>query len=170
MKYSVVYSSKTGNTALLAKRLKQILPQEDLIYFGSADDSAIEADIIFVGSWTDKGNCSTEIIEFLKKLENKQVYLFGTAGFGGSEEYFRQLGERMAQNLSPKNILLGYYLCQGKMPKSVRSRYEILAQTQPEKANPMIENFDKALSHPDDEDLKRFENEVKSVLTNNLAV
>lgn len=39
-------------------------------------------------------------------------------------------------------------MCQGKMPMSVRQRYEQMAQKQPEKFIPMIENFDQALSHP----------------------
>ena len=35
-------------------------------------------------------------------------------------------------------------MCQGKMPMSVRQRYEQMAQKQPEKFIPMIENFDQA--------------------------
>ena len=34
MKYAIVYSSKTGNTAALADRLHDILPHEHCVYFG----------------------------------------------------------------------------------------------------------------------------------------
>lgn len=40
----------------------------------------------------------------------------------------------------------------GKNASSVRKRYEQMAQTQPEKFLPMIENFDQALSHPNAQD------------------
>lgn len=164
MKYSVVYSSNTGNTELLAKRIKKIIPQDELIYFGKADKSAENADVIFVGSWTDKGNCSRDIIEFLNGLRGKKVFIFATAGFGASQAYFDQLGNRMASNLTDDNQVIGCYLCQGKMPQSVRTRYESLANSQPDKAKQMIDNFDKALSHPNEEDLASLEMAVKKIL------
>lgn len=166
MSYAVVYSSNTGNTAQLAQRIKGILPPKDLIYFGVPAAEAALADIIFVGSWTDKGTCSSEICDFLKSLKAKQVYIFGTAGFGGSPAYFAQIGERMAQNLPSGNTLLGYYLCQGKMPAAVRSRYEEMAQTDPQKAKLMLDNFDRALSHPDEKDLDELERDVSKLLEN----
>lgn len=164
MKYAVVYSSNTGNTEMLAKRIKEIIPANDLTYFGKADKAAEEADIIFVGSWTDKGNCSEDIIEFLNNLSGKKVFIFATAGFGASQSYFEQLKSRMASNLPDDNQVIGSFLCQGKMPMSVRTRYESLAKSKPDMANQMLENFDKALSHPDENDLLNLESEVKKVL------
>lgn len=158
--YAIVYSSCTGNTAQLAQHLKDILPPEGLVYYGPPADEAMRADMLFVGSWTDKGTCSADIARFLGGLNDKQVYLFGTAGFGGTSAYFDQIAERMAQNLPKGNRLLGHYLCQGKMPQPVRKRYESMAQTEPEKAQPMLDNFDRALSHPDKDDLKGLEKAV----------
>lgn len=164
MNYAIVYSSNTGNTAQLAKCINDILPSEKLIYFGAPAAEAMQADILFVGSWTDKGTCSPEIAEFLNGLENKQIYLFGTAGFGGSSAYFEEIEKRMAQNIPSGNVLLGYYLCQGKMPQSVRTRYEAIAQTDPKKAQPMLDNFDRALSHPNQEDLEELKKSVSNLL------
>ena len=48
-------------------------------------------------------------------------------------------------------------MCQGKMPQSVRDRY-MKMKTQPEhpaNIDALIENFDRALSHPDEDDLER---------------
>lgn len=167
MSYAIVYSSQTGNTAQLATHIKHILPAKELIYFGSVSPEALHADILFVGSWTDKGTCSPEIAQFLHQLKNKQVYLFGTAGFGGSPAYFSQIGERMAQNLPTGNVLLGSYLCQGKMPQAVRARYEALAKTDPQKAQPLLDNFDQALPHPNQEDLEKLEKAISDLLKNN---
>ena len=164
MSYAVVYSSNTGNTTMLAECVKSVLPAEELIYFGTPAPEALQADIIFVGSWTDKGTCSSETGEFLKKLNGKQVYIFGTAGFGGDPGYFTGIGERMAKNLPADSTLLGCYICQGKMPRAVRSRYEAMAEKEPEKAKPMLDNFDRALSHPDRQDLEQLEKEVLNLL------
>ena len=164
MTYAIVYDSQTGNTALLAERIRKVLPAENLIYFGAPSAEALRADILFVGSWTDKGTCCEKIAQFLKSLQTKRVFLFGTAGFGGSAAYVSQIGNRMAENLSDGNVLLGTYLCQGKMPLSVRARYEALSKTDKEKAKPMLENFDRALSHPDQEDLEKLENTVIGTL------
>ena len=55
--------------------------------------------------------------------------------------------------------MIGTYMCQGKMPLSVRERYvKMLAQPDHRPGlERMIENFDRALSHPDREDLKRLQ-------------
>ena len=54
MSYAIVYSSKTGNTKLLADTLHDCLPQEGCDYFGFPDPAAMEADTLYVGFWTDK--------------------------------------------------------------------------------------------------------------------
>ena len=166
MNYAIVYSSRTRNTAQLAQRIKRLLPPESIVYYGPPAAEAMQADVLFVGSWTDKGTCSLEIAQFLSGLKNKQVYLFGMAGFGGSPDYFAQIEERIAQNLPSGNVLLGYYFCQGKMPQAVRTRYEAMAKTDPEKGKRMLNNFDQALSHPDQEDLRMLEKAVSHMLKN----
>ena len=69
MKYAIVYSSKTGNTAALADRLHDILPHEHCVYFGDTSHYSPElgADLIFAGFWTDKGSCDDRTRIFLKK-------------------------------------------------------------------------------------------------------
>ena len=49
--------------------------------------------------------------------------MFGTAGFGGDTEYFDKILKKVEKNLDRSNILRGSYMCQGKMPNSVRERY-----------------------------------------------
>ena len=92
MSYAIVFSSKTGNTKLLADALHACLPQENCCYFGTPDPAAMKADDLYVGFWTDKGNADGSTLDFLKQLHGKSIFLFGTAGFGGSEEYFNKIG------------------------------------------------------------------------------
>lgn len=164
MTYSVVYTSATGNTAQLAQVLKEILPAADLAYFGKPDSEGAGADLIFAGFWTDKGNCGEELASFLKSLRGKRVFLFGTAGFGGAAAYFERILSGVKTNLDPSNTVAGTYMCQGKMPTAVRSRYETLQSTDPERARGMLENFDKALSHPDEGDLAALKQAVRAIL------
>ena len=162
MSYAIVYSSRTGNTAQLAQVLREALPQEACSYFGEPHAEALSADTIYVGFWTDKGTCDESTAHFLQSLTEQKVFLFGTAGFGGSQAYFDQIAGRMGENLGESNTFLGYFLCQGKMPQSVRARYEAMEQNERTKA--LLQNFDAALSHPDEADLQALEQAVSRSL------
>ncbi|WP_330641829.1 flavodoxin family protein BilS [Cuneatibacter sp. NSJ-177] len=163
MKYAIVYSSRSGNTALLAEALKEGLPKEGCRYFGTADLAQKDANaweavtgskLVLLGFWTDKGNCDEKSASVLKKLRNQKIFLFGTAGFGGSEEYFQKILTAVKQQADPSNTFVGSYLCQGKMSVSVRRRYETMLAEKPgdKKILGMLENFDRAQNHPNEED------------------
>lgn len=153
MSYAIVYSSRTGNTAMLAQAIREALPPEECIYFGEPDPRALEAETLYVGFWTDKGSCDEKIASFLESLTGQQVFLFGTAGFGGASAYFDQILDRAAAHLGPQVRLMGRYMCQGKMPQVVRDRYQAMEESPRRTA--MLANFDQALSHPNEEDLAR---------------
>ncbi len=161
--YAIVYSSKTGNTKILADTLHDCLPQEGCDYFGIPDPAAMEADTLYVGFWTDKGNADEGTSDFLKQLHGKNIFLFGTAGFGGSKEYFDKILKKVEHSLDKSNTVFGCYMCQGKMPMSVRQRYEEMKKQPIHLPNldAMIENFDKALSHPDADDLEQLKQAVR---------
>ena len=163
MSYAIVFSSKTGNTKLLADTLHTCLPQENCCYFGAPDPAALKADDLYVGFWTDKGTADESTLDFLKQLHGKNIFLFGTAGFGGSEEYFSKILKKVERSLDRSNTVFGRYMCQGKMPLSVRQRYEGMKKQPVHLPNldALIENFDNALSHPDADDLERLKQAVK---------
>ena len=163
MSYAIVFSSKTGNTRLLADTLRASLPQNECTYFGAPAPEALEAETLYIGFWTDKGHADDTLTAFLQTLKGKRVFLFGTAGFGGSAPYFEKILAATRQALDGSNTVIGSFMCQGKMPVSVRQRYEAM------KAKPLhipnldalIENFDKALSPPDAADLEQLKQAVK---------
>ena len=163
MSYSIVYSSQTGNTKQLAETLRETLPQEGCRYFGTPAEAAAEADTLYVGFWTDKGKADADTLEFLQQLRGKQIFLFGTAGFGGSVPYFEKILAATRKALDGSNTVIGSFMCQGKMPVSVRQRYEAM-KAQPAhipNLDALIANFDKALSHPDAADLEQLKQAVK---------
>lgn len=165
MTYSIVFSSVTGNTACLAERVKASLPTDKLVYFGSPNEIAPISDILFVGFWVDKGKPDSASEQFLKAIENKSIFLFGTAGFSDNNGYYEKLLENASKCIKPSNKLMGSFICQGKMPDSVRNRYESMLSANPkdEKIKTMIENFDKAKCHPDNSDLEILSQKVKSI-------
>ena len=150
MKYAIVYSSRTGNTELLAQRLRDSLPTEDCLYLGPPSEEALAAEKLYVGFWTDKGTCDESIAAFLRSITHQQVFLFGTAGFGGAPAYFEKILTAVKENISETATVTGSYMCQGKMPVSVRKRYESMEESAGRQA--MLDNFDRALSHPDEQD------------------
>lgn len=60
---------------------------------------------------------------------------------------------------------MGEYMCQGKMPQSVRERYVKMKEltNAPANLDMLIDNFDSALSHPDEKDIIKLKNAVISL-------
>ena len=176
MKYAVIYDSPTGNTKMLAEEIKRYMDRqsgstEECLYFGEPVpdvanvEGLSEAEIIFAGFWTDKGDSGAKLAGFLESLHGSRVFLFGTAGFGGSQEYFSRILDKVTTHLAPDNTVAGRYMCQGKMPVTVRKRYESVLEKNPEdeRMKSMIENFDRALPHPDISDMENLRNVLSAL-------
>lgn len=166
MKSALVVVSKTGNTAQLAAAIVPLLEKTELIYKGTFSDQAQLAELILIGFWTDKGSCSEDLQSWLTTLHHKQVIFFGTCGFGQSEQYFQSIVQRTSAFLPQDNTILGSVMCQGKMPESVRQRYVMMQQKEAEnpKWQNMIDNFDSAITHPDQQDIEKVTTQISAFL------
>ena len=155
MKIAIVFESVTGNTAQLAEALRFHFRGQDTVLIQSADADVLDQDVVFAGSWTDKGDCSPAMAALLEKLEKKKLFLFGTCGYGGSQEYFDTIYRRFASHVKPDNKILGSFFCQGRMPVTVLRRYEAMLEANPNNARweSCIENYNEALAHPNACDL-----------------
>ena len=127
---------------------------------------ASEADVIFVGFWCDKGSCSPAVQHFLQGLAGKRVFLFGTCGFGESDEYFAQILDRVRTYLPADAQYIGGAMCQGKMGMGVKRRCEGMLEKDPENAQArmLIDNWNKAQSHPNEDDVLRIAAAAKGAL------
>lgn len=168
MDYAIVYESSTGNTEQLARTIAAALPSEECMAFGRVGDvdctALAKADLVYAGFWTNRGDCTDEMAEVLAGLEGKDVFLFGTAGFGADETYFAGVMARVAAHLPESARIAGSFMCQGRMPATVRARYERQAEANPAQAARMqqlICNFDEASKHPNDDDLARLSAAVR---------
>ena len=170
MNIALITNSKSGNTAQLAQALREAfvasgvanacdieLPDvPDAVQLEDAASQSLAADAVYVGFWCDKGSCTEGVAKLLEALDGKRVFLFGTCGFGGSQEYFDQIVARVAQHLPQTAELSGAFMCQGKMGPGIRARYEAMLAKNPDdaRAQALIDNFDLALAHPSADDLK----------------
>lgn len=127
---------------------------------------ASDADVVFVGFWCDKGSCSPAVQHFLQGLVGKRVFLFGTCGFGESDEYFVQILDRVRAYLPADAQYIGGAMCQGKMGMGVKRRYEGMLEKDPENAQArmLIDNWNKAQSHPNEDDFSRIAAAAKEAL------
>ena len=151
MKYAIVVDSKSGNTRMLANIIQEHLENNDCVYIGDIPIDEIQADILFVGFWTDKGSCSDGMKDYLSSLQHQHIFLFGTCGFGKEQSYYERILSNVATYVHDRTTVLGGFMCQGKMNIAVRERYVSMLDENPNMRD-MIENFDQALSHPNEED------------------
>lgn len=156
MQAMVVYSSKTGNTQKIATAIFAAIPGESKDLQRAGEYTGKDADIFFVGFWTDKGDCNTEAANFLSGLHGRKIALFGTCGAGKNDIYYDQIIRQARSWIAPDNVYLGAFMCQGKMPIQVRKRFETMqaAGNVDPNLKAMIRNFDEALLHPDRADLE----------------
>lgn len=158
MNTSIVYSSTTGNTEELAKAIEsQISPS----YCGKISDSAKESDLIFVGFWAKAFSCGDDIADFLKSLKNKKVFLFGTAGYDSTEEYYNKITTAVKAHLDASNTVVGEFVCQGKVSAQ---KQEAIKQMDEAKFNGMKAKLDDAASHPTQNDLDALKSAVAKVI------
>lgn len=148
MKYAIVYSSITGNTKKLAETIKNKVGE---CYFGKPSDEALEADIIFIGSWAAKNSCTPDIQEFIEKLSNKKVFIFGTAGYSNTKEYFEEILNNVKSHVPSSNTIIGTYMCQGKVSDAWQNK---IKESAPDKYELIKNNLEESMNHPSEDDIK----------------
>ena len=73
-RYSIIYSSRTGNTRLLAEAIRESLPADLCNHFGTDEAGAVESEKLYVGFWTDKGTADEAALALLKRLKKKKDF------------------------------------------------------------------------------------------------
>ena len=173
MEKLIIFDSLTGNTKMLADKIFDFYKQKGekikIIDIKKEEEEILNAinnaDIIYAGSWTDKGDCSDKMKNIYEKILNKKIFVFATCGFGGDKTYYSKLLERVEKHIDKSNQIIGSFYCQGKMPLSVKERYVSLIKANPEdkKLKVSLENFEIALAHPNDKDLLDLEKVLEGI-------
>lgn len=174
MKKLIVYDSLTGNTKKLADEIDRFFKEKneeiEKIDIKKVNEEKLiksinSADILFIGSWTDKGQCTDNIKNVYKLVKNKKIFVFATCGFGGDCSYYDKLFERVKNNIDESNEIIGNFYCQGKMPLSVKERYINMMKKNPEDRNleVSLKNFEEALDHPNENDLLELDERLGNI-------
>lgn len=164
MKEIILYDSLSGNTEELAKEIKKEKPSAKLEKI-TAETVSQNDEIYYIGTPIIKGMCTDKIKKILMSLENKKIFLFVTAGYGGSKEYYERLKERIFEVIPSNNQIIGTFFCQGKMKESVKERYVKLIKEHPEdkQLEISLSNFEQARNHPDETDKKNLIEEIRKI-------
>ncbi len=154
MKILVIYSSRTGNTARVARAMAEALPAgADLLPLAAAADP-VAYDLIFAGFWAKRGAPNPAMRAFLRDLPPKPLALFGTMGARTGSPHARLIEEN-ARLAGAGGRVLGVFLCPGKVDPAWLERRAGDAVLG--KNHPMTEERKARLAeaslHPDSDDL-----------------
>ena len=166
MKIVIFYDSKTGNTKKLADVIYEECHDLDVSIYDDYNDNVLSADLLFIGSWTFKGEPSDKIKLLYQGLSNKKIFIFGTCSTGGREAYFKFILENTKKYINNSNEILNYYFCPGKLPMSIKEKYEEMLKEKPndKRILSMLINFNNVLDRPNEYDLEKLRKKVRDVL------
>ncbi|NME84369.1 flavodoxin family protein [Clostridium sp. SM-530-WT-3G] len=155
MKYAIVYSSITGNTKKLAESIKNKITE---CYFGNPSDEALSADTIFLGFWAAKNSCSADVQSFIEKLSGKKLFIFGTAGYNNTKEYFEEILSNVKSHVPSSNTIIGTYMCQGKVSDT---KQDMIKKDNAEMYKAIKDNLAESERHPNEDDIKALISEIE---------
>ena len=119
-RYSIVFSSMTGDAEKLARAIREVLPAKKVAINFSVrqGEEELRSELLYIGFWTDQGNADETALRLLQKLKNRKIFLFGTAGFGGSAVYDEQILNHVKHFIDGSNAVVGSFL-----PVRAKCRY-----------------------------------------------
>ncbi|MFV0498630.1 MAG: flavodoxin family protein [Bacilli bacterium] len=166
MKKILLYSTKTGNTKKIADVIaKEINPD----YFGDvAEFDALNIDsedLIIIGGWIDKGLMNKEVMDFITKLNKKNVAFYFTLGaYPNSMHAFDCINNIKKSFTANENNILAHYHCQGAIdPKLIEWMNNLPSEHSHSPDENRINRWNDAKSHPNQEDFNSAKNFVSII-------
>jgi flavodoxin len=155
MKSMVVYSTKTGNTKMVAEAIYDALPEPKDLFNVDENPDPAPYDLVVAGYWVDKGSADAKARDFFRKLNNKQVALFGTLGAYPDSDHANKCREK-TRALLYQNEVLGDFICQGKVDPQLIKMMETKMKDDPHHSMTpeRKERLAEAAKHPDKQDLE----------------
>lgn len=165
MDYKVIYSSQTGNTQKVALAIFNALPSRSKDIQTVEEMTSESAETYFVGFWNNRGTCGSDIMDVLATLHGARIALFGTSGMSDDQEYLKQISDRVAAFIPEDSMYLGAFMCGGRMPASVLEKYKMIREKQDSpQIRAMIQGYEHAMLHPNQQDLEHARAFVKHIL------
>lgn len=156
MKMLITYSSLTGNTKKLAEGIYAHFKDHADICAVDAVGALDDYDVILHGYWVNRGGPDDASKAFLESLRNKRVGIFATLGAYPDSEHAGKSLDSGEACLDASNTLIGRFICQGAVSKSVQERMYTFPEDHPHYPDAKrIQRWKDASTHPDDIDIRR---------------
>ncbi len=128
MKILIAYSSKTGNTEKVCKKVFENLKDEheiDIMTVKEVSDYD-DYDLLVPAFWVDKGTANKEARKFIEKIRNKNVALLGTLGASPDSEHGNKVRKNVKELVDNSNTYHGVFLARGKVDEKLIKRIKML--------------------------------------------
>ena len=153
MKVLVVYSSKTGNTRQIAEAIHEAMPEGSDIYSVEEAPNPEGYEFIAFGFWVDRGLPDEKARDYLKKIRDRRVGIFATLGAYPDSDHAQKVMGRAYEMVGAENVVLGHFICQGKIDPALIEKFKKLPPSHPHAMNPEREaRHREASKHPNRED------------------
>lgn len=159
MRCAVIYSSRTGNTKMVAEAVLEALPEGTAIYPVASAPDPESFDFLALGFWADKGKPDAAMQTYMDRVagKNRAIGLFGTLGAYPDSDHGKEI-LRAARESVAGNRILGEFLCMGKIDPNVLQMMEAMRARGKDQAHPMTPEraarIKEAEKHPDAADLE----------------
>ncbi|TCS79607.1 flavodoxin family protein [Pectinatus cerevisiiphilus] len=168
MNFVVVYSSRTGNTKMVAEAVTSVLPKgTTCLPVTEVKPEMIQAaDCVFVGYWVDRGLPDQAAKNFLAQLTNQHIALFATLGADPHSQHAIDSLVKGAQCLQNPESVVNQFICQGKIdPKLIEQMYKMFPAGHPHGRTPERDALHvEAAKHPNEADLEAARNFARETL------
>ena len=163
MKTAVIFSSLTGNTKKVAYEIFDEMPKGTRIYDLKELDNEIEEEFLVLGYWVDRAKPNKEMLEFMNNLRGKIIVTFGTLGANPNSEHGSITKNNVNEILEKNNIVLGNFLCQGKIDPKITEMFKKMGTKGPHMmTEERLKRHEEALKHPNEEDFKAARDFIKN--------
>lgn len=116
MKVQLIYSSLSGSTKKLAEGIYKGLVGNDKSIHDLKDGvPSLDADILLLGYWVDKGGPNDEMKVLMEGLENKVIGVFCTLAYFVDSTHGHESLKKGIELVKDKNTVLGSYVCNGRL-------------------------------------------------------
>lgn len=157
MKYEIAYCSRSGNTAMLAEEIAELLSAENISMTDlNVDTASDDADVYIIGYGFNRGSAPLCVMDTLELTEGKEVIIFVTSGMEPVEQY-RIAVERKVKPFIPDDCKYhGLCLCAGQFPEEVINAAEAELQNDPDnrQAQMVLDNHATTKNRPNEEDIQ----------------
>lgn len=162
-KWAVIYSSVTGNTKMIAEAIAGAAEEADIFQVQEAPVDLSNYDIVAIGYWLKLGQPDPLTLKYLGQVQDSKVVFFQTHGAEPTSEHAITSFARAGYNLGAGCEILGTFGCQGKINPVMLEKRKNAGPDDPHGGAKAMERWQKAASHPDEQDLAAARNLVANM-------